>query len=378
MKGLGSIYMSEYLKHAGTMVPWLPDWVVAVALITAILAFLFSVQDFVVQRILLRLEARGPVLIGILERSRNIIRFGVVLLAVSAITPLLPFGQAAQQSIHNVLIAAVIVLVGWLVSVAANIAAADYIAKLRLDVTDNLLARKALTQVRVLRRLLNITIGLLTAGFALMTFDSVRQFGVSIFASAGAAGIVLGLAARPVLSNLIAGIQIALTQPIRLEDAVIVEGEYGWIEELASTYVVVRLWDRRRLVVPLNYFLEKPFQNWTRKSSSIIGSVMLYLDYGAPIGKLRERAISIAKSSKLWDGDVAGMQVTDANEGTIQIRVLVSAASSGAAWDLRCEVREKLIDFIQAECPSALPQRRNLTALRDADLKSITDRLSVN
>jgi small-conductance mechanosensitive channel len=201
---------------------------------------------------------------------------------------------------------------------------------------------------------------MLTLSAALMTFPAVRQYGVSLFASAGIAGIVAGLAARPVLSNLMAGVQLAMTQPIRLYDAVIVENEYGTIEEITSTYVVVKLWDLRRMIVPLTYFIEKPFQNWTRENSSLIGNVMLYLDYTAPVDIIREKFSAILKESKRWDGQVCTTQVTDFKEGTMELRLLMSARSSGQAFDLRCEVREKLIDFLQREHPEALPHSRQI------------------
>jgi small-conductance mechanosensitive channel len=175
------------------------------------------------------------------------------------------------------------------------------------------------------------------------------------------AGIIAGLAARPVLSNLFAGVQLAMTQPIRIADAVIVENEWGTIEEITSTYVVVRLWDLRRMIVPLSYFIEKPFQNWTRESSALIGAVMLYLDYSAPIAAIREKLQEIVRQSKFWNGKTAALQVTDANDRSMELRILVSADSAGATFDLRCEVREKLIDFLQREHPYALPRQRSET-----------------
>jgi small-conductance mechanosensitive channel len=186
---------------------------------------------------------------------------------------------------------------------------------------------------------------------------------VSLFASAGVAGLVAGLAARPVLSNLFAGVQLAITQPIRLDDAVIVENEWGVIEEIRATYVVVRIWDLRRMVVPLTYFIEKPFQNWTRQTSELIGSAMIYVDYSAPVGAMRQELERIVGQSKHWNGEVVNLQVTDAKERTIELRAIMSANSSGRAFDLRCEVREKLIDFLQREHPSALPRERNDVAL---------------
>jgi small-conductance mechanosensitive channel len=218
----------------------------------------------------------------------------------------------------------------------------------------------------VLKRVISTIVILITVGAALMSFSAVRQVGVSLFASAGVAGIIAGLAARPVLSNLIAGVQLAMTQPIRLEDAVIVENEWGWIEEITFTYVVVRLWDWRRMVVPLSYFIEKPFQNWTREGSAIIGSVLLYLDYTAPIDRIRAKAEELVAQSKLWDRRVINVQVSDARERTIEVRVLASARNASAAWDLRCELREKLIAFLRSEHPFALPHLRTELSLRDA------------
>ena len=177
-------------------------------------------------------------------------------------------------------------------------------------------------------------------------------------ASAGAAGLILGLAMQPVLSNLVAGIQIAITQPIRIEDAIIVENEWGWVEEITATYVVVRLWDWRRLVLPLTYFIQKPFQNWTRENARLIGSAFFYVDYEAPIDRLRAAFEDIVKASKLWDGDVQVMQVTDITERVLQVRCLASARSAGVAFDLRCEIREKLMAFMRDECREALPRDR--------------------
>ena len=229
----------------------------------------------------------------------------------------------------------------------------------RLDVPDNLLARKHLTQVRVLVRVLDTIIVLMTLGFALMTFDAVRQYGISLFASAGVAGVVFGLAAQPVLSNLIAGIQLAVTQPIRLEDAVTVQNEYGWIEEITATYVVIRLWDLRRLIVPLNYFIQQPFYNWTCQAGANIGSVMLYLDYSAPIERIRAKAVELAEQTKQPGGKLVNVQVTNSNPEAIELRVLVTAASVGDTSNLCAELREKLIVFLQRECPQALPRRRH-------------------
>lgn len=228
-----------------------------------------------------------------------------------------------------------------------------------VDVTDNLRARQIQTQSRVLLRTLGFFVLLVGAAGMLMTFPAARQFGASLLASAGLAGLAVGFAARPVLANLIAGIQIAITQPIRLDDVVIVEGEWGRIEEITGTYVIVRIWDDRRLVVPLQYFIEKPFQNWTRRNSSIIGSVFLWVDYSLPLEPVREELRRLcAEVPELWDGRVIVLQVTDTSEKSIQLRVLVSSPDSSRNWDLRCHLRESLIGFIQRQYPHSLPQLR--------------------
>ena len=245
-------------------------------------------------------------------------------------------------------------LIGWAAIAALTIAADLYLRRFRIDVEDNLLARKHVTQVRMLMRAADVLVVIVTVGAALMTFDSVRQYGVSLFASAGVAGIVVGLAARPLLSNLIAGMQIAMTQPIRIDDAVVVEGEWGTVEEITATYVVVRLWDLRRLIVPLTYFIEKPFQNWTREGAGPDRQRLLYVDYTAPVDGIRAEAQRDRQASPHWDGKVVELQVTDAKEADPRAACLVSARIAGKAFDLRCEVREKLIDFLQQEHPSAL------------------------
>jgi small-conductance mechanosensitive channel len=192
----------------------------------------------------------------------------------------------------------------------------------------------------------------------LMTFPAVRHVGVSLLASAGLAGLIVGMAARSTLSNLIAGVQVALTQPIRIEDAIVLEGEWGWIEEINTTYVVVRLWDLRRLIVPLSYFIEKPFQNWTHTTTNILGTVMIYVDYTAPVQALREELRRILETTELWDKKTWALQVTDATERTIQIRALMSARNGPAAFDLRCYVRERLVQFLSDKCTLALPKQR--------------------
>ncbi|AAU47624.1 mechanosensitive ion channel protein MscS [Burkholderia pseudomallei] len=235
-----------------------------------------------------------------------------------------------------------------------------------IDTADNLEARRIHTQTRVLARTVMVLIVIIGTGAALMTFPNVRQIGASLLASAGVAGLVAGIAARPVLGNLIAGLQIALSQPIRLDDVVIIQGEWGRIEEISGTYVSVRLWDQRRLIVPLQWFIENPFQNWTRSSAELIGTVFLYVDYRLPLEPLRAELARIVADAPQWDGRVQVLQVTDATERSMQLRALVSARDSSLAWDLRCRVREGLIAFINAHYPHCLPRERTEWTTPDA------------
>jgi small-conductance mechanosensitive channel len=227
-----------------------------------------------------------------------------------------------------------------------------------MDVADNLRARRVVTQVRVLGRTADVIVVIIGASIILLTIPGVRQLGASLLASAGVAGLAIGLAAKPVLSNLIAGLQIALTQPIRLDDVVIIEGEWGRVEEITGSYVAVRIWDERRLVVPLNWFIENPFQNWTRRSSQLIGTVFLMLDYRMPLAPLREELKRLCEEAPEWDRRVCLLQVTDANDRSMQLRALVSSTDSGRNWDLRCHVREGLINYVQTHHPDALPRWR--------------------
>ena len=227
-----------------------------------------------------------------------------------------------------------------------------------IDVSDNLEARRIQTQTRVLSRVLMGGIIVLGASLVLLTFPMVQKIGTALLASAGLIGLVAGIAAKPVFGNLIAGLQIALTQPIRLDDVVIVEGEWGRVEEINSSYVVVRIWDARRMVVPLTWFIEHPFQNWTRRSADLLGTAFLWLDYTAPIPAIRAELERICKGEALWDGQVCVTQVTETSEHTLQVRLLVSARNSGDAFDLRCIVRERMLDFLAREHPQALPRTR--------------------
>jgi len=370
------------LTSVKDLLDWLPDLVVALLILAIAVLFALALHRWARKLVRRAIAGRYPFVFSVFTQTRGLTKAALLILAMMLAVPVVPLPPETAALLARMMAVAVIGLIGWAAIVALHIAADLYLRRFRLDIDDNLLARKHNTQVRVLARTVDVLLIMLTLSAALMTFPAVRQYGVSLFASAGVAGIVAGLAARPVLSNLMAGVQLAMTQPIRLYDAVIVENEYGTIEEITSTYVVVKLWDLRRMIVPLTYFIEKPFQNWTRENSSLIGNVMMYLDYRAPVGIIRQKFRDIVKESKLWDGQTAALQITDFKEGTMELRLLMSARSSGAAFDLRCEVREKLIDFIQHEHPEALPHSRQVAAKSapeaDAMPKDLSSRKTIS
>jgi small-conductance mechanosensitive channel len=337
---------------------WLPNQVVALIILALAMTIAWSLHKYVRKLLRALLAKRYPYLLSIFTQMRGVTQLALLILVMIIAVPVAPFDPDTADLLARMLLIGVVGLIGWAAITALNITADLYLRQFRIDTDDNLLARKHLTQVRVLKRTIDVLVVIVTIGAALMTFEPVRQYGVSLFASAGVAGLVAGLAARPVLSNLFAGVQLAMTQPIRIDDSVVVENEWGWIEEITSTYVVVRLWDWRRLIVPLTYFIEKPFQNWTRDSSAIIGTSFIYVDYRAPVGIIREKLKEIVKQAKSWDGKVVSLAVTDARERTIELRCLMSSHNAGGAFELRCEVREKLIDFLQREHPEALPTQR--------------------
>jgi small-conductance mechanosensitive channel len=338
---------------------WIPDWVIGLvlaAIAIPIALFVHAVCERILRRIV---GTRTAFWTTLIPRTRNLLRAVFLLIAVNFVIQSPLFPPKLNQIAAQVIWVAVIILFGWTTLIAIDVAATRHVRNYRLDVADNLLARKHMTQIRILKRVVNVVVVIITAAVALMTFDSVRQFGVSLFASAGAAGLVVGLAARPVLSNLIAGLQLAITQPIRIDDVLVLEGEFGRVEEINGSFVVIKLWDWRRMVVPLSYFIEKPFQNWTRTGASVIGAVMFQLDYTVPVDAFRKKAEEVVKASALWDKQVVNVQVSDSKDATVELRILCSAGDSGRAWDLRCEVREKMLAFLQAEHPQSLPRRRH-------------------
>ena len=299
----------------------------------------------------------------LLKQTRSQARFFFPLLALIFALPTTSLPDRFKDRFEHFLTLCLIALLGWLVITLVRVTSVLIRTRYSITVEDNLHARRIHTQTEVLERLFIGCVVIITLAAMLVTFPAARQIGTSVFAAGGIAGVVVGMAARSTFASLIAGLQVALTQPIRIDDAVVVEGEWGWIEEIETTYVVVRLWDLRRLILPLTYFIDKPFQNWTRTTSEIIGTIFIFVDYTLPVEAVREELQKILKESPLWNGKTCVLQVTDFTETTMQLRCLMSANSSSAAFDLRCLVRERMIRFLQKNYPQCLPTRREAVAL---------------
>jgi small-conductance mechanosensitive channel len=278
--------------------------------------------------------------------------------ATMLLLPLLRLPQQFKDVAQHALLVLVVVATGWTAFRAVRVIEELVVHRHSIDTADNLSARALQTQVGAFRNIAGFVIVVVTLAFVLLTFERVRQLGAGLLASAGIAGIVLGFAAQRGIATVLAGIQIAISQPIRVDDVVIIEGEWGRIEEINLTYVVVRIWDLRRLIVPVTHFLDKPFQNWTRVSADILGTVELHVDFSVPVDEVRAEFKRLLDESKLWDGKVWGLQVTDSSETTMTLRPLMGARNASDAWDLRCHVREKLIEYLRTRYPGALPKVR--------------------
>lgn len=350
--------VSAWIENLSGQARWMPDALIGVLTVAA---FIFAglIAHWIVFRTLGQMMRRSRPIVGqLIRRARRPTRWAFIVVAARIGMSVAPLGGGTASLFAHALTITVILLCGWYALIAVDVVAKVYLGHYRIDVADNLLARKHVTQIRILHRAVATLIVILTAAAALMTIHGVRQYGVSLLAAGGAAGIVVGLALQPLLTNLIAGIQIAMTQPIRIDDAVIVEGEWGRVEEITATYVVVCIWDWRRLILPLSYVIQNPFQNWTRETARLIGSAYFYVDLSAPVAAMRNQLDRILKDSRLWDGEVKALQVTDCRERVMEVRAIMSAANSGDAWELRCLVREKMLAWLKAEHPSALPRTR--------------------
>lgn len=332
---------------------WL-GFVLAVTLVVGVVALVSALTTIIV-----RLFARNREWAGILVRRvrwpyRTILLVGGLWIAVAGTLPETEW----RPAVDHVFLIAVIAVGAWLLSQAFLLLTDLGMRRHRIDVADNRLARRARTQLQVARRLIVVVIVIVAIGVILFTFDSVRALGASLLASAGIASIVAGLAAQSVLANLFAGLQLAFSDAIRVDDVVVVEGEWGRIEEITLNYVVVGLWDDRRLVLPCTYFTANPFENWTRTTSQLLGSIELDLDWRVSPAAMREHLDVVLERTELWDGRTKVLQVTDAVGGVVRVRVLVTAVDAPTLFDLRCYVREELVHWVQQTQPDAEPAQR--------------------
>jgi small-conductance mechanosensitive channel len=349
------------------------DWSYAVGIAAAVVWLCWRagvlVRSWCVSRAREHDSAWDAVMLPLLGRAaRQLMPMAALGVCISTM-PWPPTVQSALRSLASV------VLIGigtWMIFQMIGAGSQLLLRRFRLDTADNLHARAVHTQVLVLAKAARVIVSIVAFALVLMSFDAARQFGASILASAGIAGIVVGLAAQRSIATLLAGFQIALTQPIRVDDVVVVEGEWGRIESITLTFVVVRIWDERRLVVPITYFIDKPFENWTRTSAELLASVMIYVDFTVPVEALRAEFTRVLRSSAYWDGRVNALQVTDVTEHSVQVRALASATDGPRAWDLRCEVREALVSFLQRQYPESLPRVRTALTARHRPLAAET------
>jgi small-conductance mechanosensitive channel len=341
------------------------DGIIAVAILLGVIVVSLIIQKvaFALCERLLRNNNEG-IFAALVRRAQAPAGFAIPLLGALIALPALRFPPNVDAALVKLAAVATVIAVAWAIIASIGLYSDLVKRRYKLDTEDNLRARQVETRIDILGRTAVTLVIIVSFALAAMAFPSVRALGTTLLASAGVAGIVLGIAARPLFENIIAGVQLALAQPIRIDDVVIVEGEFGHIEQIAATFVVVRIWDNRRMVLPLTYFIEKPFQNWTRTGAALLGTVFLYVDYTLPVDELRQQLPKALEGDKKWDGAVQGVQVTDATASVVEIRVLVSARNAAELFDLRCNVREKLIAWLQATYPGSLPTSRQISVSR--------------
>jgi small-conductance mechanosensitive channel len=328
------------------------------AVMTAAALVAAAVVGAVVHLVLIRAGRRDPVLSMLAGRGRYPFRTLLVIVALLVARPEQGAGPETVDRFRHVLVLLLIGTGAWLFARVALVAQEAALRRYDLSVPDNLRVRRLHTQVIIFRRITVAVVFVAAFAAMLMTFSSVRTLGTSLLASAGILGAVAGLAAQTTLSNVIAGLQLAFSDEIRIDDVVVIEEEWGWIEELTLTYVVVHLWDERRLVLPTTYFTQKPFQNWTRHEARVVGNVLLHVDYSLPVEPVREELRRVLEESPLWDKRDWALQVVDVTPTTMVLRALMSAVDAPTAWNLRCEIREKLLAFLAERHPDQLPRVR--------------------
>ena len=347
----------------------IPAWLFDVVLITFAVAVALGVH-WIVIKVLRGWASRSASKVDdlALQRLANPTRFLVIAFALSAVQPALALSGFAERAWTAFAGLAVPALLGWLAVGAVGFVSDLVVVRADISGADNLLARQRRTRTGILHRIAVFVVLIVTFCMMLMSIPSVRTIGVTLIASAGLAALAVGAAAQPALKNLIGGLQMAFTEPVRIDDVVVIDGEWGRIEDIRLTYVVVKIWDERRLIVPVAKFLEESFQNWTRETSQILGSVFWYLDPAADVSRLREKLGELVKANPAWDGRFYNLQVTDTRPEAIQVRALMTAADASRAFDLRCDVREALLAFIRREMPEAILQHRGQILLSERPL----------
>ncbi|MCP1273091.1 mechanosensitive ion channel family protein [Gluconobacter albidus] len=351
------------IRRIGHLLDWLPSPLGSI-LVLVFAAGIALLSSRIITDALPRLPGlrRIQFIHAIIARLRAPIRnFLMIIAASAALQATVGFTDATTSFLEQVFICLFILNLGFGIIRTFRLLTDQYLTRISArEHADDITVRSHQTQIRVLRRLIEISFGVLTVASSLMVFHSVQKFGVSLFASAGAASLIVGLSARPALTNLIAGIQIAVTQPIRMEDMLILNGDWAWVEEINATYVVLRTWDRRRYIVPISYFLENPFQNWTHSSPSLIASLFLWLDYQTPVDRLREMYFEELAKCPDWDQDKTsiGCQIADSNAQVMSIRLIAGAPDANSMWDLACDIRERMLRRLRLEMPECLPRGR--------------------
>jgi small-conductance mechanosensitive channel len=347
------LQMIAYFQHQWRDLLWSAG-ILAVTIAVAL------VIRYVVLWVLRRVARRRAALLGqsLVRHSERPTRWIFPLLGVLSVLPGLPLPPGLMSALEHIVGLGLIAATAWLAVLFIDITSDVLAGRYRMDVDDNLVARRVQTQFLMLGRIAYVLVAVITLAVMLMTFPAIKHIGMSLLASAGLASLVVGVSMKDTLSNLVAGVQLAFAQPFRLEDAVIVENEMGWIEEIGTMYVVVRCWDLRRLVVPLSYFLDHPFQNWTRTSGDLLAYAYIYVDYTAPIDEIRAELRRICESTPLWKGGLCVLHVNNASEQTLELRALVDVRNAGNGYDIRALMREKLIAFLQKNYPESLPKYR--------------------
>ena len=355
--------MIDYLTKLSVITPDLL-WNTAIILFSILIGVLIkSILEPIIKRYS-NTERGYSILRSSIKHFRLTFTFFIPLLIFNALLPLMktePGTHAAFQKAIEIALTVCFAII-----LIRTIRIIEDFLYYRHDYTkaDNLQERKLRTQIQFIRKLLVAIIVIITIAIILLSFESMRKIGAGLLTGVGVGGIIIGFAAQKSLGNLLAGFQIAFTQPMRIDDVLIVEGEWGKVEEITLTYVVVNIWDKRRLILPIQYFIETPFQNWTRTTAEILGTVFIYTDFSIPVSDLRQELSRLLKENTLWDGKVDVLQVTDFKVDVMEIRCLMSCRNSGDAFDLRCYVRENMISFINNNYPESLSQTRVL--LKDA------------